>query len=135
MSATLRNFVRDRAVARCEYCRLPDDAAPVSTFHIEHVIAKQHGGLDETANRAWCCQKCNLHKGPNLSGIDPLTDHVVRLFDPRKQSWNRHFEWLGAVLLGRTQIGRATVAVLNVNDPQRVALRLVLMENGDWPLS
>ena len=27
--------------------------------------------------------RCNLHKGPNLSGVDPDTGQVVRLFDPR----------------------------------------------------
>jgi len=40
--------------------------------------------------------------------------------------WNRHFEWLGPVIVGRTQTGRATIAVLNMNDPQRVELRQML---------
>lgn len=133
MPPSLRQLVRDRANYRCEYCHLPDFAAPASTFHTEHVIAKQHDGSDDPENRAWSCHRCNFHKGPNLSGIDPLTYHVVRLFDPRRQSWKRHFEWLGALLVGRTQTGRATVAVLNINDPQRVELRQMLMDEGDWP--
>jgi len=56
----------------------------------------------------------------------------VRLFDPRRQLWKRHFEWRGAVLVGRTQIGRATIAVLNINDLQRLELRQMLMSQGDW---
>jgi hypothetical protein len=44
----------------------------------------------------------------------------------------RHFEWLGPVLAGRTQTRRATIAVLDVNEPQRVELRQILMANGEW---
>src|SRR5258708_6762618 len=115
MPSPLRQLVRDRADCRCEYCHLPDFAAPASAFHVEHVIAKQHGGSDEPENRAWSCHRCNFSKGPNLSGKDPLTDNVVRLFDPRRQAWTRHFERLGALIVGRTQTGRATIAVLDMN--------------------
>jgi len=132
MPLSLRQLVRKRAGFRCEYCRLPDFAAPASTFHVEHVIAKQHGGEDHHANRAWSCHRCNLCKGPNLSGRDPLTRNIVRLFDPRRQSWKRHFEWYGAILVGRTQSGRATIAVLDINDPKRVELRQVLIDADEW---
>jgi acyl dehydratase len=54
------------------------------------------------------------------------------LFDPRTQAWKRHFEWIGPVVVGRTQTGRATVAVLDMNDPGRVELRQVLMRIDDW---
>ncbi len=132
MPRSLRQFVRKRAGFRCEYCRLPDFAAPASTFHVEHVIAKQHGGADDPVNLAWCCHRFNLCKAPNLSGRDPLMDKIVRLFDPRRQTWKRHFEWYGAVLVGRTQNGRATIAVLDINDPNRIELRQALMDTGEW---
>ncbi len=45
-------------------------------------------------------------------------------------AWARHFRWRGALLIGRTAIGRVTVAVLNLNDPLRVDLREGLMEEG-----
>ena len=101
-------------------------------FHVEHIIARQHGGADSSENRCWSCHRCNLHKGPNLSGRDPLTENIVRLFDPRAQVWKRHFEWLGPVLIGKTQTGRATIAVLAMNDKGRVELREVLMQTEDW---
>jgi hypothetical protein len=47
MDAALRAFVRDRAGRRCEYCRLHEDDDDFLAFHVEHVIAKQHGGLDD----------------------------------------------------------------------------------------
>ena len=133
MKKSLRQLVRERAGRRCEYCHLPDFAAPLSDFHVEHVIAMQHGGTDDPENRCWSCHRCNCHKGPNLSGRDPLTKNVVRLFDPRRQRWGRHFEWLGAALVGLTQAGRATIAGRDINDPQRVELRQILMDEGDWP--
>jgi hypothetical protein len=72
-------------------------------------------------------------EGANLSGKDPLAENIARLFDPRRQSWKRHFEWYGAVLVGRTQIGRATISVLDINDPERVELRQALIEESEWP--
>lgn len=132
MKRTLRQFVRERAGHRCEYCRLPDTAVPAALFHVEHIIAKQHGGWNEHDNRCWSCHHCNLHKGPNLSGRDPVTGNIVRLFDPRRQTWTRNFEWDGAFLVGRTQTGRATIVVLDINEPQRVELRSILMEAGEW---
>lgn len=126
--ASLRQLVRARAGRRCEYCHLPDNVVPEASFHVEHIIARQHGGSDAPHNRCWSCHRCNFRKGPNLSGRDPLTGKVVRLFNPRRQGWERHFEWLGAVLMGRTAVGRATIAVLDINHPQRVELRLELGE-------
>ncbi|HXK00748.1 MAG TPA: HNH endonuclease [Verrucomicrobiae bacterium] len=48
--------------------------------HVEHIIAKQHGGSGDAENLALACHRCNLQKGPNLTGIDPQTAEVARLF-------------------------------------------------------
>jgi hypothetical protein len=128
MNRSLRQFVRERAGRRCEYGQIPETAAPAASFHVEHILAKQHGGVDAPTNRCWSCHRCNLRKGPNLSGRDPLTGRVVRLFSPRRQRWDRHFEWLGAILVGLTASGRATIAVLDMNHPQRIQLRMEYRE-------
>ena len=47
MNAATPALVRKRAGHRCEYCRLHEDDADFLSFHIEHVIAKQHGGSDD----------------------------------------------------------------------------------------
>jgi hypothetical protein len=57
----------------------------------------------------------------------------VRLFNPRRHKWARHFRWDGPLLVGRTPIGRVTVHVLGMNDPIRVALRQELIEEGLFP--
>src|SRR5205085_1768004 len=66
----LRQRVSTRAGERCEYCRLPEAAVPLITFHVEHIIPRQHGGGDDLSNRANACPWCNRAKGPNLSGLD-----------------------------------------------------------------
>lgn len=91
MEPILRELVHRRAGERCEYCHLPQAAVPFAPFHVEHVIARQHGGDDDPSNLALACDRCNLHKGPNLTSIDPVTRHVVPLFNPRKDFWKDHF--------------------------------------------
>ena len=133
MDAALRNAVRHRAQFRCEYCLLPEAYAPVTPFQIEHIIARQHGGRTAPSNLALACHHDNLHKGPNLTGIDPVTRKLVRLFHPRRMKWARHFRWDGPLLVGRTPVGRATIAVLQMNHEDRINLRQALIDEGVFP--
>ena len=130
MNAATRRRVRRRAADRCEYCRLHQDYEAYYRFHIEHIIAKQHGGTDGLSNLALACHHCNEHKGTNLSGIDPHTGNIIPLFHPRRQRWQRHFRFVGARIVGRTQCGRATVAVLDMNLRDRIELRKELLTDG-----
>lgn len=50
IDAATRDFVRQRARTHCEYCGLPQAAEPFFTFHIEHIVARQHGGTDDPEN-------------------------------------------------------------------------------------
>jgi hypothetical protein len=75
-------------------------------FQLDHIIAEQHGGETVLENLAWCCLHDNKHKGPNIAGIDPVTGQLVPLFHPRRQRWERHFAWNGAILEGRTRTAR-----------------------------
>ena len=132
MDRALRNLIRNKAGNRCEYCDLPQECVGLARFHIEHIISKQHGGEDDPTNPCLSCARCNLSKGPNLSGIDSVTDEVVLLFHPRRQKWKRHFRWSGPKLVGLAKTGRAPIAVLNINHPQRIKLRRRLMEQGEF---
>jgi hypothetical protein len=126
-------MVRDRAHSRCEYCRIHQEDEPFYRMHAEHIVPRQHGGSDDLKNLAFACHHDNEHKGPNLSGVDPRTGRVVRLFNPRRQGWARHFRFKGPVIIGRTPCGRATVAVLALNAPDRVELRAGLIAGGAFP--
>jgi hypothetical protein len=52
---------------------------------------------------------------------------------PRRHKWATHFRWEGPYLIGRTAIGRVTVALLHINDEYRVELREMLIEEGVFP--
>jgi len=128
----LADYVRDRANDCCEYCQLPQ-AWSSTRFQFDHIIAEQHGGKTTASNLALTCLADNNHKGPNLAGIDPKTNKRTWLFNPRRQKWSRHFRWQGPVLHGRTPVGRATIAVLAINQSHRVAQRAALIGEGVFP--
>jgi HNH endonuclease len=130
MDAGTRRFVRERAGERCEYCRLHQKHSEL-LHHVEHVVARQHNGSDDLDNLALACHRCNLHKGPNLSGIDPLTGNVEVLFHPRRDEWSEYFVFRGAHIEGLTPSGRATVEVLVLNDARRLELRQELIGLGE----
>ena len=127
MNERFARLVRERADGRCEYCRVPQSAYR-TPFEIDHVIARQHGGPTTLGNLTLSCLHCNSHKGPNIAGQDPRTRRLVRLFNPRRSRWARHFRWDGAVLIGRTPVGRATIRVLTMNAAAAVAVRSVLID-------
>ena len=122
METSVRRLVRDRAGKRCEYCGLAEEHVYIP-HHIDHIRPKQHGGDDSPLNLALACQGCNLKKGSNLAGIDPESETLVALFNPRKQVWAEHFVFRGALIVGLTPVGRATVAVLDMNTRERVKIR------------
>ena len=126
MNASLRQQVRQRAANCCEYCRLPQSALPFANFHVEHIIARQHGGADELTNLALACDRCNAFKGPNLTGVDPISQQTVSIFNPREHLWADHFRSVGFEIEGKTAVGRATVRLLNMNARRRVQLREAL---------
>jgi hypothetical protein len=129
MDKALKIEVRPLANERCEYCRLPQ-AFLLEPFQFDHVIARKHGGPTEVSNVVFCCVHCNQHKGTDLSGIDPDSGQIVRLFHPRQDRWLEHFALRGVSIVGLTPIGRATVAVLKVNAPTLVTVRGVLIMEG-----
>jgi hypothetical protein len=102
---------------------LKQEQLPFSTFHIEHIIPRKHGGDDEPANLALACDRGNSHKGANLTGVDPETGEITVLFNPRQQSY--------ILVVGLTAVGRTTVSVLNMNEERRVRLRAVLKREGN----
>lgn len=129
MDARLKKTVRSRAGLRCEYCHLPEGIAELP-FQFDHVIAEQHGGEATEDNLALACARCNRYKGPNLSGIDPESGKLTRLFNPRTDAWSKHFVWKAASLSAWTAIGRTTIAVLQINHPEAQNQRADLLKEG-----
>ena len=114
MAVNLTQHVRDRAAGRCEYCHLPQAGSNIP-FEIDHIVSRKHRGRTVAGNLALACWYCNSFKGSDLSGIDPATRTLTRLFNPRLHKWDWHFRYDGPVLIGRTAIGRTTIRVLQIN--------------------
>lgn len=58
---------------------------------------------------------------------------MTRLFNPRRDTWKVHFRWNGSLVVGLTDIARATIAVLAINHPAQLAIRNTLIDEGELP--
>lgn len=134
VSAAVRRFVERRAGDRCEYCHAPQLLAN-SPFHVEHIIPLSHGGVDDAENLALGCSACNLAKGPRIGVPDAGDAATIPLFHPRRDRWDEHFGWSedGVTLLGRSAIGAATVAALNMNGFRQQRARPFWQRLGLFP--
>ncbi len=123
--------VRQLARDRCGYCLSPQRLV-MARLEIEHLIPLARGGTDDEANLWLACPICNGHKSDKTYAVDPATGVTVALFNPRTQSWWDHFAWAddGIQILGKTPVGRATVAALHLSDdPDALVVR------GYWVLA
>ena len=125
----VREFVRQRAGRRCEYCLLPDGCDELP-FHVEHIIARQHGGSEQVENLCWSCSRCNLQKGPNVASLDVNSQALTALYNPRMQNWSDHFVLRDGRIVGVSAVGRVTVRLLCMNDVHRADLRRDLIDRG-----
>ncbi|MDY6802286.1 MAG: HNH endonuclease [Cyanobacteriota bacterium] len=124
ISEEVRARVREEAGDRCGYC-LSSQKYVLGLLEIEHLIPKAKGGSDDEENLWLACRLCNCYKGTQTHGQDPGTDRRIKLFNPRKQQWSRHFKWSedGVEIIGRTVCGRATVVALQLNNQVAVTVR------------
>jgi 5-methylcytosine-specific restriction endonuclease McrA len=119
----IREQVQKRASGDCEYCRKPEVFSAYS-FHVDHIIpVKRHNGSEELYNLAWACFDCNTFKGTDIAAYDEITKELTPLYNPRTQQWDDHFEMNGLLIVGKTSVGRVTVRILQMNDPERIELR------------
>lgn len=118
----LANEVAQRAANRCEYCRM-HQSLQGATFHVEHIVPTARGGLTELANLAWACPGCNLKKSDRTEVVDPDTNGLVRLFDPRRDNWSEHFVWEDVRIVALTPVDRAMIAAFDLNHPRRQRIR------------
>ncbi len=128
-----RKFIRKRADYKCEYCLICEDDTFFSC-QIDHVISIKHGGSNEHENLAYSCIYCNRNKGSDLGSILLPNKTLIRFFNPRMDNWSEHFYLDGAVIEPKTDIGKVTVKILELNNVERILERLELQEVGRYPL-
>ncbi len=131
MDAALVRLVWQRAHGQCEYCHMPA-AADDAPFEIDHAIARKHLGPTTLSNICLLFYYCNSSNGSDIASLDRQTRKLTPLFNPRRHKWATHFRWQGPYLIGRTPIGRVTVALLHINEDVRVELREELLAEGQF---
>lgn len=127
--------VRIAARHRCGYCLSPQHLV-MARLEIEHIVPLSKGGSDDESNLWLACPICNRHKANKVTGKDPESGKESPLFNPRQQVWAEHFRWdyTGLYLIGRTVVGRATIAALQMNeDADALTVRSYWIEAGWHP--
>jgi hypothetical protein len=119
-----RRIVSDRAHRLCEYCLVHEDSAGFP-HQVDHIVSRKHGGSSSLNNLAYACVLCNRYKGTDIASIDRF-GNTVRIFDPRRDSWDENFKLNGAVIQPLTTVGEATARILRFNVAERVIERRLL---------
>ena len=132
VSQILRDFVRQRADSRCEYCLMPHLTSQ-RKHEIEHILPRKHGGTSSQENLAWACWRCNRHKGSDVGTFDVETTAFTLFFNPRTQIWAEHFQLEDAVIMPLTAEARVTARMLRMNDAMRLEERQGLIESTLYP--
>ena len=70
------------------------------------------------------------HKGTDIASLDPQTGQLTPLYHPRRDRWTDHFRLAEAHIVPLTAVGRVTVWLLQLNQPERVAERELLLAAG-----
>ncbi len=133
ISVALRDAIRERAGFQREYCLLPE-AESFFPFEPDHIIALKQDGLTDLSNLASSCLECNRLKGSDVASVDSETGRIVRLFHPRRDRWLDHFELRDGLIVPKTDIGRVTEHLLQLNRPKLVSIRRQLLAKGRHPL-
>lgn len=130
----LRTKISKQAKNRCGYC-LGEQQYIFAPLEIEHILPESLGGKTEEENLWLACRFCNGYKGTQTHGVDPLTKKRSKLFNPRRQKWNRHFKLSEdkTEIIGKTICGRATVDALQMNNEAQTSVRRNWIEVGWFP--
>ncbi len=134
ISPELRKQVAQDGGYRCGYC-LTSQRIIGRPMAIDHILPISKGGTSTRDNLWLSCRRCNEFKGRQTHAVDPLTDTLTPLFNPRANSWNVHFAWDegGAHIIGLTAIGRGTVLALRLNNDEIVTARHLWAQAGWHP--
>lgn len=134
--AELRQLIRERAGHRREYCLLHEDDAFLP-HEPDHIIAVKHRGETTECNLAWTCFVCYRGKGSDIASVDETTGEIVRLFHPRTDSWDDHFDPLtDGSILAKTSVARVTICLLKLHpicsEATLVCYELLRRQSGSW---
>ncbi|QTA87036.1 HNH endonuclease [Desulfonema magnum] len=134
LSPLLREQIARQGKYRCACCLGTEELAGMP-MTVDHIVPSAAGGPDTEDNLCLACRRCNEFRGTQTHACDPESDETVRLFNPRQQKWNEHFQWSedGTEIVGKTACGRATITALRMNNPEIMVARRLWVSVGWWP--
>ncbi len=132
VNSETRRIVASRANFVCEYCLIAEEDAYFK-FQVEHIISRKHSGSSELENLALACVFCNRYKGSDIASLTPETNELIRFYNPRVDRWSNHFRLNGVVIEPLTDIGEATVRILQMNHDDQILERQVLSRRARYP--
>lgn len=80
----LRERLNGQGRARCGYC-LTQELVIGVPMEVDHIMPEALGGRTEEENLWLACSLCNSHKSDRIAVLDPVSDAIVALFNPRRQ--------------------------------------------------
>ena len=75
-------------------------------------------------------RQLNKQKGSDLTSIDPETNQIVRLFNPREDRWRDHFRLSEGRIVPLSATGRVTERLLRLNNAVRIKERNALLRTN-----
>jgi hypothetical protein len=132
--SALRRLIGERDKNRCAYCLTTEENCGLR-MHVDHIMPEAVGGPTTPDNLCLICFSCNVHKGAHQAGNDPSSGEIVTLFHPLRDRWEHHFSWDegNTQIIGLTPCGRATIEVLEMNNPTVVRARRRWVSAGWHP--
>jgi hypothetical protein len=126
--------VAQRANHRREYCLAPEVLFNLP-FEVDHIQPTSEAGTDDPSNLVLSCRSCNLFKSATRAAWAEIDQREYDLFDLRRDRWKDHFsvDLERGEILALTGIGRVTIAVLRMNDPNQIVARLLWIELRLFP--
>ena len=131
INSEIRQIVTTRANSVCEYCLIAE-ADAYFKFQVEHIVSRKHGGSSDLENLALACVFCNRYKGSDIASLAPETGELIRFYNPRIDRWREHFRLDAVVIEPLTNIGEATIRILQMNHADQISERQVLMRRGRY---
>ncbi|MEJ8827101.1 HNH endonuclease [Variovorax humicola] len=107
----------------CVYCRAVDCVSPGVVFGVDHYKPKSKFPHETTnyKNLYYCCSACNSRKGNHWPMPEFLDTQTIP--NPCDHQMFKHLRFRQAKVEDRSECGRFTKILLDLNDPKAVAFR------------
>lgn len=125
-------FLREEFERKCVYCRMPDTMPGKRTFGADHYRPKKHFPqlVATYTNLFYCCSACNSRKGSYWPS-NPQALAARFIPNPCDHEMFRHLRFKRSMVETKSLAGEFTEEHLDLNDPEAVAYRNLILDTID----